>query len=175
IPYVEAHFRAVGQPRARVLSGVSTGGWVALALQVFYPDFFNGAWSSCPDPVDFRALELVNIYTDKNAYQDEDGRERASERNPEGQTVLTMRREVGAENLLGRGNSYTCSGEQWGAWNAVFSPRGANGVPQPIWDPQTGVIDQGVAEYWKRYDLHLVLETHWQALAPRLRGKIHVA
>ena len=83
IPHVESAFRAVGQPRARFLSGVSTGGWVCLALQVFYPDFFNGAWSSCPDPVDFRALELVNIYQDDNAYVNQYGNERPSDRDPE--------------------------------------------------------------------------------------------
>ena len=56
IPYVEKKFRGIGQPYARVLEGASTGGWVSLALQIFYADFFNGAWSCCPDPVDFRAL-----------------------------------------------------------------------------------------------------------------------
>ncbi len=67
IPLIEARFRAVGQPAARVIDGGSTGGWVALALQIFYPDFFNGAWSSCPDRLDFRRLQLVNIYEDANA------------------------------------------------------------------------------------------------------------
>src|ERR1017187_8378553 len=106
IPQVEAGFRAIGQPRARFLAGSSTGGWVSLALQVFYPDFFNGTWTSCPDPVDFRALELVNIYQDDNAYVNPYCYERPSERNANGDTKLTMRREVGVENLLGRGNSY---------------------------------------------------------------------
>jgi len=41
IPYVESKFHAVGQPYARVLEGGSTGGWVSLALKIFYPDFFN--------------------------------------------------------------------------------------------------------------------------------------
>ena len=175
IPYVEANFRAIGQPRARFLSGVSTGGWVCLALQVFYPDFFNGAWSSCPDPVDFRALELVNIYKDDNAYVNPYGFERPSERDRNGDVRLTMRREVGVENLLGQGNSYTLSGEQWGDWNAVFGPRGADGRPVPIWDPQTGRINHAVAEQWKKYDLRLVLEANWPTLGPKLRGKLHIA
>ena len=68
IPYIEGHFRGIGKGEARVLDGGSTGGWVALALQVFYPDFFNGAWAFCPDSVDFRGFQLVNIYEDKNAY-----------------------------------------------------------------------------------------------------------
>jgi Putative esterase len=175
IPYIESNFRAIGQPRARFLSGVSTGGWVCLGLQVFYPDFFNGAWSSCPDPVDFRALELVNIYQDDDAYVNQYGNERPSERAHNGDVKLTMRREVGVENLLGRGNSYTLSGEQWCDWNAVFGPRGDDGRPVPLWDPRTGSINHAVAEQWKKYDLRLVLETNWKSLGPKLRGKLHIA
>jgi hypothetical protein len=175
IPHIEANFRAVGQPRARFLSGTSTGGWVCLGLQVFYPDFFNGAWSSCPDPVDFRALQLVNIYRDDNAYVNNYGNERPSTRDHNGDTETTMRRETGVENLLGRGNSYTLSGGQWCDWNAVFGPRGADGRPVPLWDPQTGKINHAVAEQWKKYDLRLVLETNWKTLGPKLRGKLHIA
>jgi S-formylglutathione hydrolase FrmB len=175
IPHVEATFRAVGQPRARFLSGTSTGGWVCLALQVFYPDYFNGAWSSCPDPVDFRALQLINIYEDDYAYVNRYGNERPSARAANGDVKLLMRREVGVENLLGRGNSYTTSGGQWGDWNAAFGPRGADGRPVPLWDPQSGKIDHAVAEQWKKYDLRLVLESNWGTLGPKLRRKIHIA
>jgi len=175
IPLVEANYRALGQPRARFLSGSSTGGWVCLALQVFYPEVFNGAWASSPDPVDFRAFQLVNIYQDDNAYVDASGQERPSERDARGQVVLTMRREVGVENLLGRANSYTLSGEQWGEWNAVFSPRGPDGLPVPLWEPRTGKIDHAVAEQWKKYDLRLVLEQNWKTLGPKLRRKLHIA
>ena len=175
IPQVEARFRALGQPRARFLSGVSTGGWVSFALQVFYPDFFNGTWSSCPDPVDFRAFELLNIYQEDNAYVNQYGYDRPSERSLNGDVMLTVRREVSVENLLGRGNSYTLSGGQWGDWNAVFGPRGADGLPVPMWDSQTGKIDHAVAEQWKKYDLRIVLEQNWTTLGPKLRGKIHIA
>jgi S-formylglutathione hydrolase FrmB len=175
IPHIETTFRAVGQPRARFLSGTSTGGWVSLALQVFYPEFFNGAWSDCPDPVDFRALELVNIYQDDCAYVNKYGNERPSARDAKGDVKLLMRREVGVENLLGRGNSYTLSGGQWGDWNAVFGPRGDDGRPAPLWDPQTGKINHAVAEQWKKYDLRLVLEANWKTLGPKLRGKLHIA
>ena len=175
IPQVESQFHAIGQPHARVLSGTSTGGWVSLALQIFYPDFFNGAWSSCPDPVDFRAFELVDIYKDANAYLNEYGNERPSKRDLKGDVELNMRREVGVENLLGHGGRYTLSGSQWGAWNATFSPRAANGEPAPLWDPQTGRMDSQVAAYWRRYDLRLVLERDWKTLGPKLRGKLHIA
>src|SRR6185436_17510353 len=73
IPHIEERFRGMS-PGKRVLSGTSTGGWVSLALQIFYPDYFAGAWSSCPDPVDFRALELINLYEDDNAFADPKGK-----------------------------------------------------------------------------------------------------
>ncbi len=174
IPFVEQKFRGIGKPSARVLDGGSTGGWVSFALQVFYPDFFNGCWSYSPDPVDFRAYELVNIYKDKNAYVNAAGFERPSARQRNGDTQLTMRNEVGSENLVGMNSSYTLSGGQWGAWNATYSPRGKNGLPVPLWDAKTGTIHLEVAEQWKKYDLRLYLETNWITLAPRLRGKIHI-
>jgi hypothetical protein len=174
IPYIERTFRGIGQPYARVLDGGSTGGWVSLALQVFYPDFFNGTWSVSPDPVDFRAYELINIYEDKNAYINRHGFERASERETGGDTIFTMRHECQMENMLGAGDSYTTSGGQWCAWNAAFGRRGPDGRPIPLWNPRTGEIDRQEAEYWKKYDLRLILEANWKTLAPKLAGKIHL-
>jgi hypothetical protein len=174
IPEVERLYRGVGQPYARVLDGGSTGAWVSFALQVFYPDFFNGTWPSSPDPLDFRAYELIDIYKDKNAYLNPYGFERASARTLTGDTRFTMRHEVQMENVRGDGDSYAFSGGQWGAWNAVFSPRGADGKPVLLWNPQTGVIDHTVAEQWKKYDMRLYMEANWKTLAPKLRGKIHL-
>ena len=118
---------------------------------------------------------MINLYEDENAFVDSQGKERPSERDVRGKVRLTVREEVRAENLLGRNNCYTTSGEQWGEWTASFSPRGSEGLPRPIWDPNTGKIDRQVADYWKRYDLRLYLEQHWAELAPRLRGKLHIA
>ncbi|HYP29003.1 MAG TPA: alpha/beta hydrolase-fold protein [Blastocatellia bacterium] len=174
IPYVEKNFRGVGEPYARVLDGGSTGGWVSLALQIFYPDYFNGTWSYCPDGVDFRAFQLVDIYSDKNAYLNRHGFERPSARDLSGDTRFTMRHELQLENVMGAGDSWAMSGGQWGAWNAAYGPRGADGRPVPLWDPKTGEIDQSVLESWKKYDLRLVLEKNWGALAPKLGGKINI-
>ena len=173
IPHIESRFRGLGVPGARVIEGVSTGGWVALALHVFYPDTFNGAWSYCPDSVDFRALQRINIYDDDDAYV-EDGGERPSRRGPDGAIRFTIRHEIRMENVLGRGDSWTQSGRQWGAWNAVYGPRGDDGRPVPLWDPTTGLIDRGVAQHWERYDLRLVLAHNWATLAPKLDGKLNV-
>ncbi|MBK7644258.1 MAG: esterase [Planctomycetes bacterium] len=174
IPFVEQKFRCIGEPRARFTTGGSTGGWVSFALQVFYPDFFNGCWSFFPDGVDFRCFQLVDVYEDANAYVNRFGFERASKRNVDGETEYTMRHECGIENVLGEGDSYVFSGGQWGAWNATYSPRGEGGKPMAIWDPKTGAIDKRVAEQWKKYDLRLVLQENWKTLGPKLAGKIHV-
>jgi hypothetical protein len=175
IPYVEQNFRGIGKQKSRVLSGLSTGGWASLALQVFYPDFFNGTWTFCPDGVDFRAFELVNIYEDDNAYVNKYGFERPSDRALNGDTRLTMRREVQLENVLGRGNNWTMSGGQWCAWNATYGPRGKDGRPIPLWNPQTGKIDPEVAAQWKKYDLRLIMQENWKTLGPKLQGKLHIS
>jgi hypothetical protein len=174
IPFIEERFRGIGDGRARFVDGGSTGGWVALALQVFYPDFFNGAWAFCPDSVDFRSFQLVNIYDDDNAYIDGHGIERPASRDVSGQIRYTMRHECQLENVLGRGNSWAVSGGQWGAWNATYGPRGADGQPVLLWDPKSGAIDRKVALLWKSYDLHRVLEDNWTELGPKLRGKLHI-
>ena len=174
IPYVESAFRCIGQPHARFTTGGSTGGWVSMALQVFYPDFFGGCWSGYPDSLDFRAVQLVNLYEEKNAFLNPEGFERPSARQLNGDTLFTMRHEMQVENVLGLGDSYTRSGGQWGAWNATYSPRGTNGLPMPVWDSRTGAIHPEVAEHWKKYDLRQVMADHWPELGPKLRGKLHV-
>ncbi len=174
IPWVEEHFRGIGHAAARVLDGGSTGGWVALALQVFYPDFFEGAWAFCPDGVDFRGFQLVNIYHDDNAYVNDHQFERPGARDASGDVRYTMRHECRLENVLGRGDSWSLSGGQWGAWNATYGPRGSDGRPVPLWDPKTGVIDRKVVEHWKAYDLRLRLEQNWATLGPKLEGKLHI-
>jgi len=174
IPFVEQKFRCIGEPRARFTTGGSTGGWVSFALQVFYPDFFNGCWSFFPDGVDFRCFQLVDVYADKNAYVNRFGFERASKRTIDGETEYTMRHECGIENVVGDGDCYATSGGQWGAWMATYSPRGKDGKPVPLWDPKTGALDKQVAETWKKYDLRLVLEENWKTLGPKLAGKLHV-
>jgi hypothetical protein len=174
IPFVEKKFRGIGQPYARVVEGHSTGGWVSLALQIFYPDFFNGCWSHAPDPVDFHAYELIDIYADENAYVNKYGFERPACREISGETIYNVRHECQVEVVLGRGDRWELSGKDWCAWNAVYGPRGKEGLPKPLWDGKTGKIDRSVVEHWKQYDLRRVLQKNWTTLGPKLKGKIHI-
>jgi hypothetical protein len=174
IPYIEKKFMCIGQPWARVLTGGSTGGWVSLALQILYPDFFNGTWSGFPDGVDFRAFQLINIYEDENAYVNRSGFERPSARELNGDVRFTIRHECQMENVMGLGDSYAMSGEQWGAWNATYGLRSANGRPAPLWDAKSGQINRELVEHWKKYDLRMVLEQNWKTLGPKLRGKLTI-
>jgi len=176
LPEVERQFRAIAQPWARVLVGGSTGGWETLADQVFYPDDFNGAWTFCPDPIDFHAYQSVNIYDDANAFWVEGQWSkvpRTEMRDTKGNVLATMEPTVRREEVMG---THGRSTEQFGIWQAVFSPVGADGYPKPIWDPTTGVIDKGVANYWRdHYDLTYIMERDWPTLGPKLSGKLHFA
>jgi hypothetical protein len=175
IPHVESLFNCVGEGWGRFLYGGSTGGWEALAVQVFYPDEYNGCFAACPDPIDFRHYTVVNIYEDLNAYYLESAFKktpRPGHRDYLGHVSSTLQDMNHRELALG---DHGRSGQQWDIWQAVYSPAGDDGYPQPIWDKRTGEIDRKVAEYWKEhYDLRYILERDWATLGPRLEGKIHI-
>ena len=174
-PYLEKRFRAIGEPWARVVFGGSTGGWMTLAQQIFYPDYFGGAWGWCPDPVDFHAFQMVNVYEDQNAYYDEGPFERFPKllgRLPSDHILATMQAFNRQEAVLGsRGRS----GGQMDAFHATFGPTDADGYPAKLWEWLTGKIDPEVAKYWEQhYDLTAYLQRDWERLGPRLVGKLHV-
>ncbi len=175
LPEIEKQFRGIGQGWSRFTYGGSTGGWEALAAQMFYPDEFNGCFVACPDPIDFRSFCLVDIYKDKNAFwYDSDFKKlpRPAHRNYLGQIQATMEETNHYELVLG---THGRSGEQWDVWEAVYSPQGEDGYPKRIFDKETGEIDKSVADYWKEnYDLRHILERDWKTLGPKLQGKIHI-
>jgi S-formylglutathione hydrolase FrmB len=176
IPYIESHFRIIREPYARVLSGGSTGGWESLALQVYHPDFFGGAWVYYPDPVDFHRWGLTDIYADANAYTPSGtswlDRERPFLRTAEDQVQVTARQQGQLEEELG---SHGRSAEQQEAWESVYGPVGDDGYPQALWNKITGVIDRSVADYMKEhgYDLTSYLREHWATIGKMLEGKLH--
>ncbi len=175
-PYIEKQFRAIGQPWARTLYGGSTGGWRATALQVFYPDYFNGSWISCPDPIDFRAYGMVDLYHDDNAFYAKSQWKRVPipmMREASGTISSMMDDALRFELVLGTKGR---SAEQFDIWQAVYSPVGPDGYPALIIDPRTGAIDHKVADYWKQhYDLTDIMRRDWNTLGPKLVGKLHFA
>jgi hypothetical protein len=175
LPAIEAKFRGIGQGWARFTYGGSTGGWEALAAQIFYPDDFNGAFAACPDPVDFGAYTVIDLYKDDNAYVLQGAHhtvERPAFRNYLGEILATQRDVNRYELALG---DHGRSGEQYDIWQAVYGPVGKDGYPAPIFDKVTGKIDHKVADYWKEhYDLMAILRRDWASLGPKLQGKIHL-
>jgi hypothetical protein len=175
IPAVEKKFRGIGQGWARFLYGGSTGGWESLAVQLFYPDDYNGAFVACPDPVDFHAYMTRDLYNDDNMFYTQGANKRIEQpsmRNYLGQTLMSMRDNIAFEAALG---DHGRSGEQFDIWQAVYSPTAEDGYPAPIFDKQTGKIDHTVAAYWRQhYDLNAKLQRDWSTLGPKLQGKLHI-
>jgi hypothetical protein len=176
IPYLEKKYRALGGGWARFMYGGSTGGWEAMAAQMFYPDEYNGAWCACPDPIDFRAYTVIDLYKDTNAYWREGPFlriPRPGKRDYLGHVSVTMEQINRMELVLG---DKSRSGQQWDIWEAVYSPVGADGYPKRIWDKRTGAIDPQVAAHWKEnYDLGHILRRDWsKGLGKKLEGKLSI-
>jgi hypothetical protein len=162
IPAVEERFRTIRQPYARVLTGGSTGGWGALAIQLYHPDFFGGTWSFYPDPVDFRRYYGgVDLYKDDNAFTEKPGRVFAGggESNRRTSQLITV---LGTQD----------AGFEWDKLTAV----GTDGYPKPVWDLATGKIDRQVVQYMKQqnYDLREFLDRNWPKIGSQLEGKLHI-
>lgn len=175
IPEVERRFRAIGEPWARITDGGSTGGWISLAHQILYPDFYGGVWSYCPDSVTFTDVEGINIYTDENAFWRRiDWRTVPiiNTREINGHVRLTSEQRNHFELANGTKGR---SGEQLDIWSAVFGPLGPDGYFKPLFDKRTGAIDRSVAAYWRdHYDLLEHLKRNWSTVGPKLVDKVHV-
>lgn len=167
IPALEKKFRGLATPQSRFLTGHSSGGWSSLWLQVTYPDFFNGVWSTAPDPVDFRDFQRIDLYKPNvNMFVDGDGQPRPIAR-AGNKPALWYKGFSDMEEVMGHGG-------QLASFEAVFSERGADDRPRRLWDRKTGAVDAAVAKTWENYDIRLVLERNWKPLGPKLAGKIHV-
>ncbi len=179
VPFLEQKFRLIPEGRARFLTGGSTGGWIALALQIHRPTFFGGAWAMYPDAVDFSRNQMIDNYADTNAFMPNVGpnewllRERYMSRTEEGQPGTTVRMLGRLEEVLG---TKVRGGQQLQAYDAAYGPVGDDGYPRPLFNRWTGTIDKTVAAYWRDngYDLNHYLERNWPRIGKDLDGKIHV-
>jgi hypothetical protein len=162
IPEFERRFRTIPQSYARILTGGSTGGWGSLALQIYYPEFFGGAWAFSPDPVDFRHYYGgVNLYADENAFA----------------RKSVPRLEEGGESnrrwsQRARVLAWEDSNFEW--WK--HTPVGPDGYPTSAWDVVTGRIDRAVVEAMRanNFDLREYLARKWPEIGRHLVGKLHV-
>ena len=171
VPDLEKKYRMDANPRGRFLTGHSSGGWAALWMQVSHPEFFGGTWPTAPDTTDFRTFAAQTDLTKQpppNFYRTADGSPRMFIR-MQGNDTQSMEDLAKQERVLG---DY---GGQLASFEWVFSPRGKDGRPMPLFDRDTGNIDPEVAAYWeKHYDIANLLRTNWRTLGPQLNGKIHM-
>lgn len=169
IPWLELRYRMDAKSTGRFLNGHSSGGWATMWLQTRYPKVFGGTWSTSPDPVDFRDFTGADLYAaNANMYRKPDGSANPLIRD-KGQVIATFETFAKLERVLGP------YGGQLASFEWVFSPRGADGRPQPMFNRDTGAIDANVVSYWRdHYDIAQRLRTHWPELKPDLDGKIHL-
>ncbi|CAN5402309.1 alpha/beta hydrolase-fold protein [soil metagenome] len=170
IPALEKRFNLIAEPSARIVTGHSSGGWSSLWLATEYPDVFGACWSSSPDPVDFRRLELVDIYSSANMYTDANGREYSGARFG-GKITMTTREENGMEQVLGTHNN---TQQQWDSWQACWGHRDSEGGVKPLFDALTGEIDREEAESYRRFDIADRLRKDPKRFAPIFRDHIRL-
>ena len=175
IPEIEKRFRGIGEGWARFMYGGSTGGWEAMAAQVFYPDQYNGSYAACPDPIDFHHYMTVDLYKHKNAYYAEGPfrkTPRPGHRDYLGHVNAMVKDMNFRELALGTKGR---SGDQWDIWEAVYSPVGKDGYPKRVFDKKTGDIDKEVVNYWKEnFDLTHIVQRDWPKVGEKLKGKLHL-
>ncbi len=171
IPALEDEYGGVGAEQ-RYVTGVSSGGWSSLWLQVAYPNDFAGCWSHVPDPIDFHDVQQINLYepnadgTPRNMYVDENGEPRPVARR-NGEVLLTYEEFTRREHVLNPGG-------QIRSFEATFSPPNDDGTPRRVFDIETGEIDHDAAQAWRKYDISNLLLTRWDELREPLAGKVHV-
>jgi hypothetical protein len=177
IPYLEERFSLDPRPAARIVTGHSSGGWTSLWLVLNHPDTFGACWATAPDPVDFHAFGVVDLYEDENLFVDEEGQERPSMKRVVGrggktEVRMTIRQECGMEFAIDPSGR---SGQQWDAWEAMFSPLDeATGAPRPLFDPKTGAIDRATVEHWKRFDIARLVASDWERYGPIMMERVHL-
>jgi S-formylglutathione hydrolase FrmB len=169
IPELEHQYRMDAKPSGRFLTGHSSGGWAALWLQVRYAALFGGSWPTSPDPSDFHDWTGVDLYAPGvNVYRRPDGSARPLIRD-KGRVVGSIEDFTRLEAVLG---DY---GGQEASFDWVFSPRGPDGRPVPMFDRITGQADPAVIAYWRdHFDIAERFRRHWPEMKRDLDGKIHL-
>lgn len=177
VPHLEQEFRLVAKPEARLLTGHSSGGWSSLWLQLHWPEVFGACWSSAPDPIDFHAFQMIDLYADENAFVMADGSPTPSFRIQtdvdEEHVAMSVREEIQMEHAL---HPQGGSGQQWDAWMAMFSPKDpATGFPKRLIDAKTGTVDREAFEHWKSFDITRLVAEDWSRYGPIITERVRLA
>jgi hypothetical protein len=169
IPFLESKYRLIAKPYARFLTGHSSGGWSTLWLEVAYPDFFGGTWSTSPDSVTFKSFTGIDATSGSkdNAYRNADGSDKNIVR-MNGKNIASVEQFIQQEEVAGP------VGGQMASFDWVFSQRGPDGRPMKLFNRVTGEQDPFVQKYWEKYDIKLIVERNWPTLGPKLLGKVHI-
>ncbi len=169
IPWVEKQYATDAKPSSRFLTGHSSGGWATLWLQVRYPATFGGSWPTSPDPSDFHDFTGVDLYApNANMYKDDQGQDRPLFRD-HAKIIATLPQFAKMEAVTGP------YGGQMASFDWVFSPKGPDGRPVPMFDRASGKVDPMVVSYWREhYDVAHIVARDWRTLKPTLDGKIHL-
>lgn len=169
IPALEQRFRMDARPSGRLLIGHSSGGWASLWLQINYPYLFGGAWATAPDPSDFRDFVGVDLTMARaNMYYDDFGNLRPLIRS-KGQVTGTIKDFVRLEETVAH------TGGTFQSFDWVFSPRGPDGRPLPMFDRVTGAVDPNIVSYWRsHYDIGRLIVSLSEAQRRALDGKLRV-
>lgn len=164
IPWLDKHLRT---NKGRVIRGHSSGGWTVVYLLTHYPALFAGGNASAPDAVDFHRFTKTNPYSDSARVEFVD--------------ALTIGKKPDIEVVYDRSNiarsieDVIYRGEQNVSFDAVFSAKGKDGLPEPLYNSATGRLNKSVFEHWKQYDLTQYVLKNWSKLSKDLSGKLRIS
>ncbi len=165
MPYIQKTFRASTEPALTFMGGQSSGGYGALWVALNFPSRIGGTWVTAPDPIDFSSFTGINIYKDKNAFVDAQGKERGIYLS-EGKFLSTIREGEIKENFEGDGG-------QQQSFEAEFGLPDRNGRPIPLYD-RNGKINLHVADSWKPYDMAVYVQENAAKLKKEMIGPVTI-
>ena len=174
IPHIEKKYRGIGQGYARFTYGGSTGGWEAMASQVFYPRSSMGHGP----PVPIRSTSAPtpsSTCTPTQCVRARQPLEAHATQRAAGLPGPADGHHAGDRAARDGGGQQGPVGRPMGHLAGHLLTTRADGYPKPIWDRQTGRIDRSVADYWREhFDLTHIVMRDWNTLGPVLRGKLHI-
>ncbi len=177
VPELQSRFRIYRAGWARTCFGISTGGWITAAQQIFHPEYYAGAWVFSPDFLSFTAAPTANLYEDDNYFYTDYGWMKVwrpadvlSNLDPSS----TIAQNIWWEAAVTGPDGYVTNGWSFSLTQAVWGPRGPDGCYAPAWDPITGKIDHAVTAQMKAKDLTEYTKANWPTIGKDLRGKLHI-